>query len=183
MPGVRRFLRILLNALTLLSLAVALPLGVVMLPFCCFFNPDANVLIWSFDAPAGGRTTQWQLDDHDETLVPVIRTNFKPGTSTSEADYVAIYVIRAASVHAKGNNFVLLIIKLWPIFLVTAVLPTLTAPRTLRRVVTAIKARGRRRAGLCPTCGYDLRATPDRCPECGIVPSKGRAPAPEGGRR
>jgi hypothetical protein len=45
----------------------------------------------------------------------------------------------------------------------------LFAPFVLLAVRKAQRRRGqlRQSAGLCPGCGYDLRATPSRCPECG----------------
>jgi hypothetical protein len=40
------------------------------------------------------------------------------------------------------------------------------------RVLRAQRVRNRRKAGRCERCGYDLRATPERCSECGKVRSK-----------
>src|SRR5579864_1919785 len=37
------------------------------------------------------------------------------------------------------------------------------------QLTVAFRRRLRRRAGRCPRCNYDLRASIERCPECGTV--------------
>jgi hypothetical protein len=40
------------------------------------------------------------------------------------------------------------------------------------KVRRSIRAKRRAAAGLCVACGYDIRATAERCPECGAVSEK-----------
>ena len=47
----------------------------------------------------------------------------------------------------------------------------LTAILPAWRIARAVRGRRRARVGLCPRCGYDLRATPHQCPECGTAAS------------
>ena len=55
----------------------------------------------------------------------------------------------------------------WSLLLLFALLPA-------ARWLVHLRRRSIARRGACPHCGYDLRATPDRCPECGAAPQDAR---------
>jgi hypothetical protein len=59
-----------------------------------------------------------------------------------------------------STTLTVILLSHWVLFLLTGVLPTYWLTKRLR-----VLARIRR--GHCPVCGYNLRATPERCPECG----------------
>jgi len=57
----------------------------------------------------------------------------------------------------------------WLIVLATAILPAVYAIKAI------LRRRKPRNPYACLTCGYDLRATPNRCPECGSAPQQKQA--------
>src|SRR5688572_2101807 len=62
-------------------------------------------------------------------------------------------------------HFAVVLMPIWTITLLAAVVPGCALAGWLRR-------RRRMNDLRCGSCGYDLRATPGRCPECGTVPAK-----------
>lgn len=63
------------------------------------------------------------------------------------------------------SDFRAVSVPLWWVVVLTSIFPVLWIASHRRR-------RRFERIRLCRRCGYDLRATPGRCPECGTVPIK-----------
>jgi hypothetical protein len=65
----------------------------------------------------------------------------------------------------NGVDDTYVILPMWAVTAALGALPGWVIARHVRRRRRA----GRARAWCCGACGYDCRATPERCPECGTV--------------
>ncbi|MDB5302565.1 MAG: hypothetical protein JWM97_114, partial [Phycisphaerales bacterium] len=71
------------------------------------------------------------------------------------------YPLNTSSIHESRR----LAVPYWSLFILLVLLPIGWS----RSAIRTRRAKRRKRLGHCPACGYDLRATPERCPECGAV--------------
>ena len=198
---VRRLFRILLNALTALSLLLFVATVVLWVrsadtidefEYHRYVRAGAAVhrLTWSItsinggigitrvtgSAPAGdldtpiGMWCEHRQEDSQPQAYPSGGIILVDGTSRAGLRWRG-FIIGQTPYYTTGGKWQFRLrfvtVPAWFAVLTTAALPTVRFLRWRRNR----RALSHGRRGLCPSCGYDLRATPDRCPECGAVPA------------
>lgn len=117
-----------------------------------FARSNYGTLVVSQNAHRGGwkpRPAKWISHSPNEVYanfppLGVHRSRFTDGAGKLTMDHVNLHV------------------SYWLIAAISAMLPATWFRDNRRR-------RHRRRDGLCTACGYDVRASPGRCPECGAT--------------
>jgi hypothetical protein len=116
----------------------------------------------------GIATGTWRIRNHPELRV-VLYTFAVTNFIRLPADLVQlVFLMRQSQNRLFGQKY-------WSVFPFDVFLYALLGIAAIlfdRRLAKSEAQQSRTENGLCTTCGYDLRATPDRCPECGVAPKK-----------
>jgi hypothetical protein len=176
----RRLLRILLNVATGVSLVLCVPTAVLGVRGTWV----SDVIGWDAVRPDGSHASVWACSGRGGLgfTVASVPPGVVRGRSRSwlrrppeygGADWPALA--------AGGFGFYARLPRSTPpnrVVVGGACLPAPAVPALAGILPAAgVLRRGRRRglSGSCAECGYDLRATPGRCPECGTVPGTSEA--------
>ena len=141
------------------AMAITLGLGATLVAgfACCLKEPSNRLKLAFYGLLLGGlAAAAWGAFFVEYQVSPTLRIAGAP--------------VPVAFFHLENGNWVDFIVGpgLLMDFIIVPSLVTMPASASL-----IVRQRRRRRAdrrsrvGLCPACGYDLRASAGRCPECG----------------
>jgi hypothetical protein len=131
------------------------------------FKSDSGIVTYSIQWAA-----DWKLRDKDwrsyDQYPRIFTAEWEPsGAEPSESiiKNLGFDFGQAEAIFGGGDHVIWIAFPYWLLSILTGLLPA-------ARITTFLRRFRRKRADRCLACGYDLRATPDRCPECGTVPAR-----------
>ena len=162
----RRLLRIVMNAATLLSallLATTVTLWVRSYWVADEVSWITGVIVHSINAERG--SLLYRVDTMPGWPIyraPVYQSFHAGPPQPPDPDERLGFSVKHLDGSPIGGKTDLTRVPIYAPVVVSAILPALVV--RLRR---SWRRRSRLRNGFCPACGYDLRASPDACPGCG----------------
>src|SRR5687768_11775040 len=195
----RRVARAIVNAVTALSLLLAVlvamlwvrgygrydDLGVVTMHKTPDYRRDRQ---YQFGSKVGGIT--WTVTTYEwKSATAVARAHMPEGTrfwrNELEATPRPYFIVArdrfggfnvARDSHTPRDPTQSYLYYKWalrtPMWFVLLVVSSPALVRAVARCIAHVRHRRMRAAGLCANCGYDVCASPERCPECGSVTGK-----------
>jgi hypothetical protein len=112
----------------------------------------------------GAYSSQWDWGPFHGSVGKVCVVIKSDGAADWNAPMLATLESLGSRQLSQPMQFWAVSVPLWLLVVVFGILPGI---RVIRMIFARIKRHGAQQKGHCTQCGYDLRASKDRCPECG----------------